>query len=59
MPIKCYLNQFKLTKTFKIKIYKKRKFEASLIVNLQPEIKDNKFNTADINNIKNKFKILF
>lgn len=37
-------------------VCKKKKFKANLIINLQPEIEDNKLSTANISNIKNKSK---
>ena len=48
-----------MIKNFIIKVCKKRKFKASLIINLKPKIKNNKFNIVNISNIKNKSKTWF
>ena len=42
-----------------VKACKKRKFEASLVINLQLKIEDNKLSMADINDTKNEFKTWF
>lgn len=52
MPNKYCFNQLKLIRAFAVQICKKRNFETSLVVNLQPEIKDNKLNITNINNIE-------
>lgn len=59
MPSKRHFNQLKLAETLAVKVYKKRKFEASLIINLQPEIEDDKLNMADKSNTKVKSEIWF
>ena len=47
MPTKCRLNQLKSARALAVKACKRRKFEASLFVNSQPEIEDDKLNAAD------------
>lgn len=59
MLTKWRLNQLKSIKTLAIEAYKKRKFKASLIINLQPKIKNNKLSTTDIRNTKDKSKTWF
>lgn len=50
------LNQLKSARSPIVKTYKKRIFEASLVVKSQSKIKDNKISIADTNNMKGKFE---
>lgn len=59
MPTKHRLNQLKSTKAIAVKVCKKRKFEANLVVNLQPEIEDDKLSIANISNIDIEFQTWF
>lgn len=59
MSTEHYPNQLKSAKAFTIKAYKKREFEASLVVNSQPKIDNNKLNMANTSNIKDKSKTWF
>lgn len=59
MPTKICLNQLKLIRDFVAKFYKKKKFQTSLVINLQYKIEDDKLNTADTSNMKDKFEICF
>ena len=47
MPTKRRLNQLKSARALAVEACKRRKFEASLVVNSQPEIEDDKLSTAD------------
>ena len=59
MPTKRRLIQLKSAKDLAIGVCKKRKFEASLVVNSYPEIEENKLNTVDTSNMEDKSKTWF
>ncbi len=54
MPTKRRLNQLKLARDLAVQACKRRKFEASLVVNSQLEIEDNKLSTADTNDMEDE-----
>lgn len=60
MQFKYCLIRFKFVKAIIILFLKKRKIKVGLVHNLiQLKIDNNKLNTVNTNNIKNKFKIYF
>lgn len=59
MLSKSPLDQLKLAKTVSVYICQKRKSEASLVLNAYPKIKDNKLNTSDTSDRKDKSKTWF
>ena len=50
MPNKSRLNQLKSARALAVEACKRRKYEASLVLNAQREIKDDKLSTADTSN---------
>ncbi len=59
MPTKRRLNQLKPARDLVVEACKRRKFEASLIVNSQLKIEDNKLSTADTNDTEDESKTWF
>lgn len=59
MPTKRHLNELKSARALAVEACKKRKFESSLVFNTQPEIEDDKLNTADTSDMEDKSEIWF
>ena len=59
IPTKRHVNQLKLVKDLVVETCKKRKLEASLIINSQPKIKDNILSMVDMSNMEDKSETWF
>ena len=59
MPTKRRLNQLKSARDLAVEACKRRKFEASLVVNSQPEIEDDKLSAADTSDTEDESETWF